>query len=159
MRRFVLASFALTALAACQPAGTELTEEQEAAITDTIIAITDEALAALSALDVDRANAIYGRDFAYANNGVIQTDWVSIEAQDRALYGSLQSASGTWGEKHVRVLGHDAAVAVMAFSASFTDTTGVQTDMEGAVTYVFALLDVGWKIISAHVSELSPETP
>ena len=155
MRRFVFAAFALTTVVGCQPTNTELTEEQETAITDTIFAITDEALAAFSALDVDRANAIYNRDVVYANTGALPlTDWAAFEAQGRELYGSLQSASGTWGERHVRVLGHDAAVTTMAFSMSFTDTTGVQTDLEGAVTYVFALLDEGWKIVQNHTSYL-----
>ncbi len=62
------------------------------------------------------------------------------------------------GEKHVRVLGPDAAVATLGFHVSFTDTTGVQTDMEGAATFVFSLLDDGWKIVYAHTSYLPPET-
>ena len=158
MRRLLPAAFALTVLAACQPVTTDLTNEDVGAITDTITAITDEVLAALSALDVDRANAMYSRDCVYTNSGTIMTDWTAIEEQDRAMYGSLQTASGTWGEEHVRVLGHDAAVAAMNFSASFTDTAGVQTDMEGAATYVFALLDDGWKIVQNHTSSLPPVT-
>ena len=53
MRRFMLAAFAMTVLAACRPTTTELTEKQEAAIADTVRAVNAEFWSAMEAADFD----------------------------------------------------------------------------------------------------------
>ena len=55
MRRFVFPVLALTILVACQSAVTELTEEQKAAITDTVNILMAEYWDAERTADYDRA--------------------------------------------------------------------------------------------------------
>jgi hypothetical protein len=54
MRRFIFAAFALTVLAACQPATTELTEEQKAEIEAAVRQVADDSYAGAREADFER---------------------------------------------------------------------------------------------------------
>jgi len=144
---------AVILVAGCQaPASDEMTAEEKADVERQVVAVLDGEFEAVKALDLDRANGAYSRGLVYAHDGVIETDWAVMKAQDRAFYGSLQSIDGTVGEKIVRVLGPEAAVVTAPAGVTFTDTAGVQMRAELALTWVLSKSEDGWKIVVQHNS-------
>ena len=155
MRRIVLAAFALTVLAACQPATTEFTDAERAAIRDTVTQLADVVFEAFRALEVDRFMAPYGSEFIWAENGVLGTNRDSLVGAWSGVFAGIQEVtSGDWGEVHVEVLGPDAAVFTAAFDWTGVDTSGVETEVAGVWTTIWTRTDEGWKIIHGHESLL-----
>lgn len=157
MRRIVLAAFALTVLAACQPATTELTEEQKAAIADTIQQVNTEHAVAMNARDLDSWLSGLSDDIRWA----IPYGYGSHSQIEDAVRSGLDAATDTtgwgmdWEETHVRVLGPDAAVLWGTYAARFYDDERVHT------TLVYARVDGEWKVVHGHSTnaEPPPETP
>lgn len=61
MRRFIFAGFALTVLAACQPATSEFTEEQKAEIEIAVRQVVDDMYAGARAVDIERILTHWGQ--------------------------------------------------------------------------------------------------
>jgi uncharacterized protein (TIGR02246 family) len=152
MRRFILAAFALTLLAACQPATTELTEEQRAAITDTIQQVHTELGEALNARDLDSWLSGLSDDIRWA----IPYGYGSHSQIENAVRSGLDAATDTtewgmdWEETFVRVLGPDVAVLWGTYAARGTDGERVHT------TLVYARVDGEWKVVHGHSTDAVP---
>lgn len=159
MRRMILPLMLLVATA-CQPAATELTEEQRAAIADTVRQLADTFFEDFRALDFDRAMAPYGSELVWAENGVLAANRDSLDTAWRGLFASTQEVtSGDWGEVHVKVLGPDAAVFTATFDWAGVDTSGAQIGNPGVWTTVWLRTDEGWKIVHGHESYPTTESP
>jgi ketosteroid isomerase-like protein len=155
MRRIALAAFALIVLAACQPATTEFTDAERAAIRDTVTQLADAVFATFRALDVDGFMAPYGSEVIWSENGVLGANRDSLVGAWSGVFAGIQEVtSGDWGEVHVDVLGPDAAVFTAAFDWTGVDTSEAEVEVAGVWTTIWARTDEGWKIIHGHESLL-----
>jgi len=143
----------LLVLVACQPAAVELTEEQTAAIADTVRQQADAFFDAFRVLDSDRAMAPFGSDLVWAENAVLGADRDSMVTAWRGIFAAMrQVTSGDWGEVHIKVLGPDAAVFSGTFDWAGVDTTGAPVGAAGVWTTVWVRTAEGWKVTHGHES-------
>ena len=153
MRRFAVAAVVLAVLVACQPATTEFTEEQRAAVADTVRQLADTFFEDFKALDFDHAMLPYASQIVWAENGVLGTNRDSLETAWRGVFASLQEVTGgIWDEVHVEALGPDAAAFTASFDWAGLDTTGAQVGASGVWTTVWQRTAEGWKIVQGHES-------
>ncbi len=154
MHRTIIPALAFcVAAVACQPATTELTEEQKAAIADTVSQLADTFFEDFRALDFDRMMAPYGSEVVWAENGALGTNRDSLVTAWSGLIAAIQEVtSGDWGEVHVKVLGPDAAVFTATFDWAGVDSSGAQVGNPGVWTTVWLRTDEGWKIVHGHES-------
>jgi len=157
MLRLAVAAVALLLLAACQPAATEFTEEQRAAVADTIRQLADTFFEDFRTLDIDRAVAPFASDVVWAENGVLGANRDSLETAWSGVFASIREVtSGEWGEVHVKVLGPDAAAYTASFDWVGVDSTGAQLGGSGVWTTIWQRTAEGWKIVQGHESYLPP---
>ena len=152
----VMAAIAMCAVA-CQPASTELTEGQRAAIKDTVEQRMDEMANAGRALDADRIRAVYAESPVSVINGVITEDFDARFELTRQFLGSLRTLEGRIRNVHLEVLASDAVVVTRNDDILWTDTTGTEGEFHTAWTGVFRRIDGEWKIIYSHESWPLPE--
>ncbi len=152
----VIAAIAMCAVA-CQPASTELTDGQRAAIEDTIEQLMAEIADAGRARDFDRIRAAFAESTVSAFNGVI------IEGSDarfeltRQFLGSLRTVDGSYRNVHLEVLASDAVVVTRNDDIFWTDTTGTEGELHTACTWIFRRIDGEWRVIYSHESWPPPE--
>ena len=138
-------------LTACQPATTELTEEQKAAIEDTIQQLNTELTVAMNARDFDSwllslsDDIRWGFPYGYSSHA-------DIEGTLRSM---LDAATDTewgldWDETFVRVLGPDAAVLWGTYTLRGSDGAQIHA------TQVYARVDGEWKIVHGHSTVAAP---
>ena len=160
MRRAIVAAFALTVLAACQPVTTELTEEQKAAIADTVSAVNAEFWSALEAAEFDRGMSyVYNSPEAvWGYAGVVDFGWDAIYARYSPMFETMASQTLTFTESRATVLTPDVVCINQIGSAIPTDTAGVVGPEENfAVLTVWVRRDGEWKVQFGHESVLIPE--
>ncbi len=146
-----------TCAVACQPALTELTDGQRAAIKDTIEQRMAEMANAGRALDADRIRAVYAESPVSVINGVIIEDFNARFELTRQFLGSLLTLEGSIRNVHLDVLASDAVVVTRNDDISWTDTTGTEMVLHTAWTGVFRRIDGEWRVIYSHESWPSPE--
>ena len=159
MRRFVLAAFALTVLAGCQPTATELSEEQEAEIVATIDSLTDEWWAAWEVFDFDR-----GMSFIHDDPRMTWT------AGGEAVY-SVAEATEVWSQSvaglerqvlevtnaRTVVLAPNIVWTLREFDFQVVDTTGtVVAEGQSIETAVWVEIDGEWKLMVGHDDDATP---
>ncbi|NIM49755.1 MAG: DUF4440 domain-containing protein [Gemmatimonadales bacterium] len=142
---------------ACQPVSSELTDEQRAAIRDSLEQVMAGLVDAARALDADAIRARYAENPVVALNGVIFEDFDARFELTRQWLGSLRTLKGSYKNLHVEVLAPDAAVVTRNDDISWTDTTGVAGEFHSAWTGVFRRIDGQWKIVYSHESLPMPE--
>jgi ketosteroid isomerase-like protein len=152
----VIAAIATCAVA-CQPASTELTEGQRAAIKDTIEQVMSEIADAARALDADRIRAVYAESPVSVINGVIIEDFDARFELTRQFLRSLRSLEGSFRNVHLEVLASDAVVVTRNDDLSWIDTTGTAGELHTAWTGVFRRIDGEWRVIFSHESWPAPE--
>ncbi len=158
MRRLAPAVLALAFMAtACQPAATELTEEQKAAIADTVRQMADTFFEDFRRLDTDGAMVPFRSITAWGENGVLGANRDSIITAWSGFFASLQEVTrGGWNEVHVNVLGPAAAVFTASFDWAGVDTTGAEVGGSGVWTTVWERTAEGWVVVQGHESYLPP---
>ena len=142
MRRIVLAAFALTVLAACQPATTELTDEQIATISAEVSAAADAALAAIVAVDVDSHLDFYANseDFTVAALGEVRRTFSTWAEQVRTAFSQIESIeSCAFSDEVVQVLAPDVAVFTADFGCTGTSVGGDPLPFDHTVTAVMVM--------------------
>ena len=152
----VMAAIATCAVA-CQPASTELTDGQRAAIKDTVEQVMVELADAGRALDFDRIRAGYSEGPISVTNGVIIEDFDARFELTRDFFESLRTLDGSYRNVHLEVLASDAVVVTRNDDILWTDTTGTEGEFHTAWTGVFRRIDGEWKIIYSHESWPLPE--
>ncbi len=161
MRRFVLAAYALTVLAACQPATTELTEEQKAEIAAEVNATLDTMWDLFRQADYDHGIEYWENspEMAFAGIlGEIVMGFTTLDNLYRPFFATLASQEVYIAERHFKVLTTDAVYAMERGTYSQTDTSGVVGPTRPfAYTYLWVRTGIGWKISSAHMSAGDPE--
>ena len=158
MRRMFLPLIVVAA--ACQRPAPTLTEQQQAAIADTIRQLADTYMQDIRAVDFDRVMAAYGPELVWAENSVLAANRDSLVTAWRAILATWREVTrAAWGGTHVKVLGPDAAVISAAFDWAGVDTVGAAMGTRGAWTAVYVRTDAGWKIAHAHESWVPVPTP
>ncbi len=154
MRRLTLSVLFLAFLAACQPAMTELTEEQRAAIADTVRQLSMDYLASVSTLDADSVMTFHidSDEFAWSIDAELSLQFEDLKASAAAKYAALASAGVSLDTVRVAVLGPDAGVLSGAGALSVTDLTGQETKLGVAVTFVVARRGGRWVLLQGHSS-------
>jgi ketosteroid isomerase-like protein len=152
----VLAAIATCALA-CQPALPQLTDEQRAAIRDTVEQVMARMADAGRALDADRIRAVYAESPVSVINGVIIEDFDARFELTRQFIGSLRTLDGSYRNVHLEVLGSDVVVVTRNDDIAWSDTTGVEGVFHTAWTGVIRRIDGEWKIAYSHESWPLPD--
>ena len=162
MRRFVLAAFALTVLAACQPATTELTEEQKATIADEIRQVYASMMATFDPIDFDGMMSFIHPDpesyfvgdpaqwvnllAVYSNPSHMREVWEPIMATRRAQPTVVSN-------QYVAVLAENLALSVVEGTYAITDTLGNTTEPDRfSLTAVWGRQNATWKVLHMHQS-------
>jgi hypothetical protein len=160
MRRLALAALSLAFLSACQPATTELTEEQKADNAAEVNALRADFWHAWREWDVDRGMSYYRNspDFIVANDGELIKGWNTF---DEAIQSwNVESQTIAFNESRTTVLAPDAVHLVEQGTYSVTDTTGVtRPEVTFAASTLWVLRDGEWKVDFAHISRLRSEAP
>jgi len=160
MRRFVLAAFALTVLAACQAADTELTDYQKGEIEAEVNLELETMWDHFRQADFDRGIA-YWEDspeqlFAGTEGGIL-TGFAAIDAAFRPMFTTIASQELNVDETHIRVVTRDVVYAMQRGTYAATDTSGVtEPTRPFAYSYLWTRTDAGWKVSSAHMSQGDP---
>jgi uncharacterized protein (TIGR02246 family) len=163
MHRLVLSVLSLAFLAACQPATTELTEEQKAAIVDEITRLCDESLNSIRQLDQAGWLAYFrdSEDVTYAEGGEVFRGRSALAEHLRTVWAPFAGFEGDWGELNIQVLAPTVAVVTSRFDFTGVDTAGNETQFYGTWTGVWVEQDGEWKMVNAAetfpAAEASPE--
>ncbi len=151
MRRLALAALSLAFLVtACQPATTELTEEQKAAIEEEVRQTQDDMDDAWSALDFDRFRSFFADDLRWAISPWPFLTMEDIEPGFRAYVSGISETTLEDEDSFVRVLGPDAAVYGWTSHETVVDVNGVSSSVRTAGTFVWARVDGVWKVVHGH---------
>jgi len=161
MRRIALAVLSLAFLAtACQPATTELTEEQKAEIAEEVNALQAEFWDAWREVDVGRGFAYYhdSPDFAVAVEGQLIRGFAALYEIAEAAHAGQASQVITVVESHTTVLAADVVHVMQSATGATTDSAGV-TGPETAFAFsaIWMRRDGEWKMLLAHESFPPPE--
>ena len=157
MRRLALAVLSLAFLAnACQPATTELTEEQKAEIADELTRLYGESLVPISQLDQEGWLAYMqnSEDLTFAVNGGSFRSYSAFADTLSAHWAPLASFEGNWGDLNIQVLAPNVAVVTSVFDFTAIDTAGATIPINGTWTAVWVEQDGSWKM--ANVAETFP---
>jgi ketosteroid isomerase-like protein len=139
-----------------------LDAQQEAALAETIFAVTERYNAAWEALSAESILAFHPDDLRYYYRG---SGGISSRAVfERILRDEILPSMRSWSMKvidpHVKVLGPDAATVSFVFDTEVVDASGQPDDYgSGALTYVFERRDGEWQIILIHESAPVPQGP
>jgi hypothetical protein len=157
MRHTILPALAFyIAAIACQPASTELTEEQKAAIADSV-----------TQLSAEMQNAFDNKDAAYFD---YFSDWTtSSAAGNRSLEVSRSFVQESiWanntqtsesGQTRTRVLGPDAVVVERAQVNIVADSTSETREYDVLLSELWVREDTGWKALLYQFTNLGVREP
>ncbi len=152
---------AVAVLAACQPTSPELTEEQKAALADSVVAIHIESWQPWLAADLDRGMPYFlnSPDLGWGWNGEIRYGYANIDAWFRPLMDGLASQEFTVADRRVVVLARDVVCVMEHGTIAATDTAGVTLPASPfAMTAIWVRRDGEWKIHLGHESTQTPES-
>jgi uncharacterized protein (TIGR02246 family) len=162
MHRCAFASLVLTVLAACQPATTELSEEQKAKIEAEVNAIHNEFWDAWRETDFDRGMSYYldSPEFTFAFQGRMISGYSGVRDFLEPAFANVASQTVSFNESRTAVLAPD-VVCVSAqgtYSATTTDgVTGLASSF--AFTTIWVKRNGEWKVQSAITSEPTVWSP
>jgi hypothetical protein len=161
MRRLVLAAVALTFVTACQPATTELTEEQKAAIAAEVDSVVSQWWAAWNAMHFDHGMSFFedARETAWAGDGQLHYSVAGIDGHYRPLFTGLQRQDVTPISSRTIVLGPDVVYTIRNVNVGHVDTAGIaQPEFPYAETIIWVKQNGEWKVLLGHGSTPSEST-
>lgn len=153
MCRLTLPVLSLAILAACQPATTELTEEQKAEIAAEVNAIHAEFWDAWRAADYDRGvSYLDSANLVFAYEGTV-FGFATFDEMWRPAFANIASQTISIGDSRTTVLAPDVVCIMDAATYTTTDTLGVTSPQESfAFTGVWVRRDGEWKLLLVHES-------
>ena len=160
MRRLTLSVLSLAFLAACQPATTELTDEQKAEIAAEVEALHAASWDAWRAVDLDRALSYWdsSSDVWWAEQGQIVHGYVEAESHFREASAGVSSFDITISESRTLVLAADAVAVLQQGVFSVTDSAGMTSPEQPFVmSATWVRRDGEWKVLYGHESYPAPE--
>ncbi len=150
---------AVAVLAACQPTSPELTEEQKAALADSVSAMHAEMWQPWLAADLDRGMPYFlnSPDVVWGVNSEIRYGYDNIDALFRPIMDGLASQEFTVADRRVVVLARDVVCVIEHGTLAATDTAGVTLPASPfAMTTIWVRRDGEWKIHLGHESVQTP---
>ena len=160
MRRFVFAASALTILGACQPATTQLTEEQKAAITDTVNVLMAEYWDAERAADYDRARGYIhdSPEMIHAcPKGRLFHPFEMFDSRSRQVWVAMDRQAISIAESRITALAPHLVSVIRRGTYTVTDTSGVTLpEAAFAFTALWARQDSEWRMLQMHRSGPQP---
>ena len=162
MRRFVLAAFGLTIVAACQPTSIELTDYQKSEIAAEVQLLHDQFWDAWREASVDRGLSYYlnSPEFTAALEGQLIHGYAAFEDFARSAFANVASQSITIDDSQTTVMAHDVVCVIEHLTYAQTDGAGVTgPEYTAAITLAWVLRDGEWKVYHFHNSSPTPENP
>lgn len=157
MRHSILPAVAFSiAAVACQPASTEFTEEQKAAIADSVTQLSAETQSAFD--NKDAAYFDYFSDWtasSAAGNRFLQQGRSFV--QDSIWPNSTQTSEP--GQTRTRVLGPDAVVLERAQVNIVTDSAGEIREHDVLLSELWVREGTGWKALLYQFTDLGVREP
>ncbi len=177
MRRLVLATVCPAFLAACQPATSELTEDEVAAIAETVTDLQARVWDAVERVDVDDFMALWhdARETTAVVDGLalpsnstyemflnasgIFNNPASPETALLLFWPSTRSHEVTIGDSRITVLAPNVVHVMERGRFVWTDTSGTVWPEQGFTqSTVWVLRDGDWKMLFGHYSVPTPES-
>jgi ketosteroid isomerase-like protein len=155
----VLASY--IAIVACQPSPTELTDEQRAAIRDTVDALMVDFWDAVRHADFDRGLTFFhdAPETALAYEGRTDYTLATLDSVYRPGYAATRSQERTIADSRTTVLAPDVVYVMQRGILSATDTAGTTYPATPfAFTVVWVRRNGEWKVLLGHQSDGLPES-
>jgi len=140
----------------CQQEEKNMTEEQSAAIKETVKSLFQSCFSAAEQADVEKGFADF--DFediynvGYIDNGKFYTSFDSLYAHFKAGFSQIQSQDINVAETRVAVLAPNVALLTTHGSFTATGKNGDKWSFPVANTFVAAKLGNQWKFIHTHQS-------
>ena len=142
-----------------QPDG--LDAEQEAAIKETLLSITEAYNGVWEQLDFEQIEAYHADDFSYYRRGVVDT--TSHDDFEQSFHDNVSTQiTAYWADAtdiRVEVLSQNAGVVAFVFRGGVETPDGAKHDYDGALTYVFKRSGGEWQIVHIHESAYDPDSP
>ena len=151
MSRLTLSVLSLAFLAACQPATTELTEEQKTEIAEAVTQVNADYWAAWARMEDFDEYAGYYSDHS---GHFPLVGFESLEAHRSSVmevWGGLRTWEIQQMELGVLVLGPDEAFLGGSAVSLLTDTTGASVEWAQNFATVWVGEDAEWKLVAAPV--------
>ncbi len=115
--------------------------------------VKQAALDHLNAKDAATALSHYTEDAIVVSNGFLYPSFQTFAEHVKKFYGSLSRINlAVWDDMHINILSADVVIFTAKFRWSSTDTTGVNTDLQGVWTALFIPDNSCWKISMRHES-------
>lgn len=146
--------FSIGLLIAYQPIHQSTINAQQAAIEDSVKALTNRLTAAAEQVNFDIALSYYSDeyDIGFPNNGRYYPSLDSISKVGRIGYNNLRSQKINVRETKVAVLAPNAAIATVYGDFTATDKLNFTSGSPFVWTIVFAKAKDQWKIVHLHQS-------
>jgi hypothetical protein len=156
MRRLALTSASLLLLTACRATAGVASAGWEPATVAELSAVADSILVAARARDAVRFTGYFapGDELTYVINTRTLRSHAALSAAFRSLLGAQREFDVRWTDRHVAVLGPEAAVFTSGFRTAARDTSGVAWGARGVVTFVARRGAAGWRVVNWHTSEV-----
>jgi uncharacterized protein (TIGR02246 family) len=149
----------LALLAACQPATSELTDQQKAALADSVSSLHAEMWQPWLAADIDQGMSYFlnSPDLGWAWDGEVRYGYDNIDAWFRPIMAGVTSQEFTVADRRTVVLARDVVCVMEHGTITATDTAGVTGPaMPFALTTIWVRQDGEWKVNLAHESTPAP---
>jgi len=159
MRRMIL-PLLLLVVAACQPANTELTADQKAAIADTVIALDAAYWDAWRAVDVDQGLSYFhdAPDVWWGEEGHALHGYAELEAYFRRSASGFSRMDITISDARTVVLAADAVGVLEQGVYTATDSAGTTTpELSFLASATWVRRNGEWKILYGHESYPVPQ--
>lgn len=147
----VLISFGLVVGCGGESNSSQLTPEQESAIADSVLSLTEDVLATWEDLNPEPYLDYYSEDVHFYYQGS-ELPRNKFEEVVRKEMGAYQEFTTELSDPQVEVLGADAAVVSFKYKGTAVDTAGNQESLNAAFSVIFEHRNDGWKIVQAHES-------
>lgn len=161
MRHSMVSVFTLTLLAGCQTATNELTDEQKAALTDSVTAVHEKMTQLWLAADFDSVMPYFlnAPEVGWAWAGGIRYGYDELSALFRPILDGIVSAEFTVADRRVDVLARDVACVREYGVYSTTYTTGETQPRDPFVmTTIWVRRNGEWKMLHFHESSTVPRS-
>ncbi len=157
MRRLFLSALASSALVACQPAATELTDTEKTALADSIGVVLQEFWDAWAETDFDRGMLYYldSPDMTFSwGAGRMILGFDAADASWRPMFETVEKQVIDMADTHINVLDRDVVSASQRGSYTPQFRSGdTGPTYQFSFTTVWVRADDGWKIIAGHQSD------
>lgn len=156
MRLSAMLALALVfAAAACQPATTELTEDQKAEIAAEVDSVASDWWAAWAAVEFDRGMSFIdaGPEATWTGDGGTVYTVAEMDRAWRPFFTQLQRQDLTFTDSRTVVLAPDIALTIRAVTFVATDTAGnTRPEFSSVETVVWVKQNGEWKVLLGHES-------